>query len=207
MKPPNRKRRAPPRSTDDANSKKKRGTAQKMDSFTSRQDRRVQQSRSQNIGVNPSSSNEQRGAETTSSPPVLQLHQPEPVISQSAVLESQQSASRLHQPEPVSASQNSSFGTLTAVFSEHSSSGTLNAVISELSQISNIADVGGIAQASLIGSIFDPVSAHIPLRIKEKIWKGEFIQLSILLKFARDLVQYSVLDGEFVLKGDLNCNK
>jgi hypothetical protein len=85
---------ARPRSTDNANSKKKRGTAQKMDSFTNRQDRRVQQDRSQNIGVNPSSSNEQRGAVTTSSPPFLQLHQPEPVISQPAVSESQPSVFR-----------------------------------------------------------------------------------------------------------------
>ena len=103
------------------------------------------------------------GAETTISPPVHQLHQLEPVISQPAVPEFQPSVSRLHQPEPVSAPQNSS-------------SGALNAVISKLSQVSNISDVGGIVQASLIpeglGSMFDPVSAHIPLRIKEKIWKG-----------------------------------
>ncbi|CAC5363060.1 unnamed protein product [Mytilus coruscus] len=51
-----------------------------------------------------------------------------------------------------------------------------------------------------IPSIFDPILAHIPLKIKENIWRGEFIHLGILLKSATDLGSDSTLDGDFVLK-------
>lgn len=64
---------------------------------------------------------------------------------------------------------------------------------------------GGFSHADttpeMMGSIFDPVAAHIPIKIKEKIWKGEFISLSILLKSARDLANDSSMDGEFVMRG------
>ncbi|CAG2231054.1 unnamed protein product [Mytilus edulis] len=52
-----------------------------------------------------------------------------------------------------------------------------------------------------IPSIFDPIGAHIPLKIKEQIWRGEFIHLGLLLKSAADLGSDSTLDGDFVLKG------
>ncbi|CAG2222768.1 unnamed protein product [Mytilus edulis] len=52
-----------------------------------------------------------------------------------------------------------------------------------------------------IPSIFDPIGAHIPLKIKEKIWRGEFIHLGLLLKSAAVLGSDSTLDGDFVLKG------
>ncbi|VDI17586.1 Hypothetical predicted protein [Mytilus galloprovincialis] len=52
-----------------------------------------------------------------------------------------------------------------------------------------------------IPSIFDPIGAHIPLKIKEKIRRGEFIDLGLLLKSAADLGSDSTLDGDFVLKG------
>jgi hypothetical protein len=39
-----------------------------------------------------------------------------------------------------------------------------------------------------MSSVFEPISAHIPVKIKEKIWNGEFIELSVLLKSNRDLV-------------------
>jgi hypothetical protein len=31
-------------------------------------------------------------------------------------------------------------------------------------------------------SIFDPISSHIPLKLKEKAWKGDFIDFHLLLK-------------------------
>ncbi|VDI44251.1 Hypothetical predicted protein [Mytilus galloprovincialis] len=52
-----------------------------------------------------------------------------------------------------------------------------------------------------IPSIFDPIGAHIPLNIKEKIWRGEFIHLGLLLKSAAVLGSDSTLDGDFVMKG------
>ena len=36
-------------------------------------------------------------------------------------------------------------------------------------------------------SFTDSISAHIPLRIKEKIWAGEYIDLYVLLKSVREL--------------------
>ena len=36
-------------------------------------------------------------------------------------------------------------------------------------------------------SFTDPISAHIPLKIKEKIWAGEYIDLYVLLKSVREL--------------------
>ena len=54
-----------------------------------------------------------------------------------------------------------------------------------------------------ISSIFEPISAHtgIPVKIKEINWNGEFIELSVLLKSNRDLVNESNLDGELSVKG------
>ncbi|CAC5394504.1 unnamed protein product [Mytilus coruscus] len=53
---------------------------------------------------------------------------------------------------------------------------------------------------SYISSVFDPISSHIPVKIKEKIWNGEFIDLNILLKSTRDLVNEQNLEGELVQK-------
>jgi hypothetical protein len=36
-------------------------------------------------------------------------------------------------------------------------------------------------------SMFDSVSAHIPLKIKEKVWAGEYIDMSLMLKSGKDL--------------------
>ena len=47
----------------------------------------------------------------------------------------------------------------------------------------------------------DPVSAHIPLKVKEKIWRGEYIHFGVLLKSAKELASDSMLDGDLVLKG------
>ncbi|XP_071123848.1 uncharacterized protein [Mytilus edulis] len=54
---------------------------------------------------------------------------------------------------------------------------------------------------SYISSVFDPISSHIPVKIKEKIWNGEFIDLNVLLKSTRDLLNEQNLEGELVVKG------
>jgi hypothetical protein len=54
-----------------------------------------------------------------------------------------------------------------------------------------------------ISSIHDSISAHIPLKIKEKIWRGEYIHFGLLLKSAKELATESYLDGDFVLKGGI----
>jgi hypothetical protein len=38
-----------------------------------------------------------------------------------------------------------------------------------------------------ITSIYDPISSHIPINMKEKAWRGEFTDLNLLLKSAREL--------------------
>jgi hypothetical protein len=44
----------------------------------------------------------------------------------------------------------------------------------------------------------DPVSAHIPLKVEEKIWRGEYIHFRVLLKSAKELASDSMLDGDLV---------
>ncbi|CAC5408242.1 unnamed protein product [Mytilus coruscus] len=63
----------------------------------------------------------------------------------------------------------------------------------------DISLVSHVPKSTLV--IFDPIRAHIPLKIKEKIWRCEFIHLGVLLKSATDLGSDSTLDGDFVLKG------
>ena len=50
-------------------------------------------------------------------------------------------------------------------------------------------------------SVFDPISFHIPVKIKETIWKWEFIDLNLFLKSAKDLVNEPSLEGELAIKG------
>ena len=47
----------------------------------------------------------------------------------------------------------------------------------------------------------DPVSAHIHLKVKEKMWRGEYIHFGVLFKSAKELASDSMLDGDLVLKG------
>ena len=35
-------------------------------------------------------------------------------------------------------------------------------------------------------SVFDPIGYNIPQKLKQKIWEGRFIDLSLLLKSARE---------------------
>lgn len=60
-----------------------------------------------------------------------------------------------------------------------------------------------VNEPETISSMHDPVSAHIPLKIKEKIWRGEFVQFGVLLKSAKELATDSLFDGDLVLKGGL----
>lgn len=50
-------------------------------------------------------------------------------------------------------------------------------------------------------STSDPVSAHVPMKIKEKIWAGEYIDLAIFLKSARDMATETELNGDIAIKG------
>jgi hypothetical protein len=50
-------------------------------------------------------------------------------------------------------------------------------------------------------SFTDPISARIPLKIKEKIWAGEYIDLYVLLKSVRELATDSQLSGDLSIKG------
>jgi hypothetical protein len=53
--------------------------------------------------------------------------------------------------------------------------------------------------------MFDSVSSHIPLKIKEKVWAGEYIDMSLMLKSGKDLVYVSQLNGELAVKYRLIC--
>ncbi|CAC5385235.1 unnamed protein product [Mytilus coruscus] len=55
--------------------------------------------------------------------------------------------------------------------------------------------------SSLEESIFDPIGCYIPLKLKEKNWKGEFIDLSLLIKSPRELANFPDPDGDIVVKG------
>lgn len=50
-------------------------------------------------------------------------------------------------------------------------------------------------------SMFDPVGTNIPLKMKEKIWAGDFIELNSLLKSSKDLANDSQYNGDLVVKG------
>ena len=52
-----------------------------------------------------------------------------------------------------------------------------------------------------MSSAFEPISAHIPLKLKDKAWNGEFIDLSLLLKSAWELVNESSLESDLAIKG------
>jgi hypothetical protein len=50
-------------------------------------------------------------------------------------------------------------------------------------------------------SVFDPISEHILQKIKEKIWAGEYVDLALLLKSAKDLFSESHLTGNLQING------
>jgi hypothetical protein len=53
----------------------------------------------------------------------------------------------------------------------------------------------------VIPSIFDPISSHIPLKLKEKAWKEDFIDFHLLLKSARELANEQGIEGDLAVKG------
>ena len=68
----------------------------------------------------------------------------------------------------------------------------------------NLGSIGGVQVCESPASrpsMFDSVSAHIPLKIKEKVWAGEYIDMSLMLKSGKDLVYDSQLNGELAVKG------
>ncbi|CAC5400959.1 GPR157 [Mytilus coruscus] len=56
---------------------------------------------------------------------------------------------------------------------------------------------------SIDENIFDPIGCYILLKLKEKIWKGEFIDLSLLIKSPRELANFPDQDGDIVVKGGI----
>lgn len=52
----------------------------------------------------------------------------------------------------------------------------------------------------IIFRVFDHISSHIPIKIKEKVWEGEFIDFNLLLKSNRDLVNESNLEGDLTVR-------
>ena len=100
------------------------------------------------------------------------------------------------QPGPSRPNQNLGMSCDPIIFTEpHNSGGSntyFNAIDPRLQEVQS---------PEKISSVFEPISAHIPVKIKEKIWNGEFIELGVLLKSNRDLVNESNLDGELSVKG------
>ena len=55
------------------------------------------------------------------------------------------------------------------------------------------------AYPALNPSVFDNISAHIPLKLKEKIWQNEYIDLDKLLKSAKELACETKLSGDLII--------
>ena len=55
-------------------------------------------------------------------------------------------------------------------------------------------------QPPTITSIFDRISAHVPQQLKTKIWQGQFIDLSVLLKSARELNELADMQGQIQIR-------
>jgi hypothetical protein len=49
--------------------------------------------------------------------------------------------------------------------------------------------------------MYDSVGSHIPQKIKEKIWAGDYIELSLLLMSVKELVSDPQYSGEPTIKG------
>lgn len=54
-------------------------------------------------------------------------------------------------------------------------------------------------------SYTDPLSAHVPLTLKQKIWQGKFIDISVLVKSARELLDHNESQGEIQIKNGRMC--
>jgi hypothetical protein len=49
-------------------------------------------------------------------------------------------------------------------------------------------------------SLFDPISSNIPLKLKEKIWNGEFVELNLMLKSNQTLLNELSTVGNLAVK-------
>ena len=49
-------------------------------------------------------------------------------------------------------------------------------------------------------SVFDPIGYNIPQKLKQKIWEGRFIDLSLLLKSVRELNMADESAGDLIIK-------
>ena len=57
-------------------------------------------------------------------------------------------------------------------------------------------------------SIYDPIGSFVPIKLKEKIWEGKFIDLSLLLKSSREIETEMESAGELVFKnGKMTVHK
>jgi hypothetical protein len=52
-------------------------------------------------------------------------------------------------------------------------------------------------------SCFDPVGQAIPLKLKQKIWEGKFIKMSLLLKYTKEIDEALRGQGELLSDGRL----
>jgi hypothetical protein len=60
-------------------------------------------------------------------------------------------------------------------------------------------------QPTMIESAFDSVSAHVPLKLKNQIWEGKFIDLSLLLKSEREIDGHIETQGQIELRNGVMC--
>ena len=52
----------------------------------------------------------------------------------------------------------------------------------------------------MMTSIFDPISSNIPLKLKENIWHGEFVELNLMLKSNQTLLNELSTVGNLAVK-------
>lgn len=60
-------------------------------------------------------------------------------------------------------------------------------------------------QPSVINSYFDPVSFHVPEKLKNQIWEGKFIDISLLLRSARELDGHLETQGQIEIRNGVMC--
>ena len=65
-----------------------------------------------------------------------------------------------------------------------------------MSTLSNDVIDANCSEIPSIASVYDPIGSFVPLKVKEKIWEGKFIDLSLLLKFAEELETEMATSGE-----------
>ena len=69
-----------------------------------------------------------------------------------------------------------------------------------MSTLSNDVIDANCIEIPSIASVYDPIGSFVPIKLKEKIWEGKFVDLSLLLKSARELEIEMETSGELVFK-------